>query len=67
MKYAVGDLYPVWWETPDKRPDGRYMATIISIHPYTGIYTAAFTHIFTLSAPKTKQGRLYMTVKEEVK
>lgn len=58
--YKVGDEYPVWWETFDKRPDGQHKAQIISITPYKGIFS--FRFVLKLTAPTTKKGWLEMTV-----
>lgn len=63
MEYKVGDEYPVWWETNDKRPPGEHMARIIEIYPYKGNYPKFFNHVFKLFDPGTHRGWSEMAVK----
>lgn len=56
---AVGDLYPVWWDTESTPPN---MARVIEIRPYTGRYTQWFDAVLRLSAPRTRSGWLEQAV-----
>jgi hypothetical protein len=62
MKYKVGDLYPVWWDTGTPKVDGFYQAIILEIKPYTGRFTDIFKHVFKLSAPNTRRGWMEMSI-----
>lgn len=58
----VGDLYPVWWATGKRDEQGRPLARIIEIQPYTGRYPHWFTHTLRLHAPETRKGWLEMSI-----
>ena len=34
----IGDKYPVWWFTGEKGCDGRNVAEVLKVMPYTGAY-----------------------------
>jgi hypothetical protein len=56
---AVGDYYPVWWETYSTPPN---MARVLEISPYRGAYKQHFDAVLHLDMPSTKVGRISMTV-----
>ncbi len=58
----IGDLWRVWWETPERDEDGNHWARIIDIRPYKGRYQEYFTHVLDLYASNTKKGYHSMTV-----
>lgn len=60
---AIGDMYPVWWETFNRDKDGNPIARVMDIKQYTGRYTEHFTHDLKLDAPNTRNGYLIMSVK----
>jgi hypothetical protein len=60
---AIGDLYPVWWETFRKDKNDNPLAIVKDIRPYTGRYKEFFTHDLVLEAPLTRKGTLEMSVK----
>jgi hypothetical protein len=62
LTFNVGDEYPVWWETYDKRPGGQHKAKIFEVMPYRGKFTEHFTVVLKLTAPKTKKGYVEMAV-----
>lgn len=58
MSFTEGDKYPTWLSA---EPDG--MSTIVFVRPYKGAYPKAFTHVLTLTAPRTRAGVLEMSVR----
>lgn len=58
----VGDLYPVWWSTDKRDGQGRPLAKVIAILPYTGRYPQWFNAVLRLHAPDTRNGWLEMSV-----
>ena len=56
---AVGDYYPVWWETCTTPPN---MARVLAFNHYKGKYTQDFDTVLHLEAPTTKAGHEVMAV-----
>lgn len=56
---AVGDLYPVWWDTQSNPPN---LARVLEIKPYRGRYPQFFDAVLRLTAPTTKLGWTEMAV-----
>lgn len=62
--YKVGDKVPVWFPPRGNsvKVDGYYMAEVIEVRPYTGIYKEHFTQIVRVPAWRTLNGWLEMSV-----
>lgn len=61
--HPVPDFFPVWWPTGEKKVNGYYPGRVLSSRVYKGeAFADIFTHILTVSAPRTRKGTAEISV-----